>query len=92
MLVRRDYMRPDRLLASRLGRMAGATAVMSVALLGTRMALIPVGGRHVPALILALLITIGLVTYGALAQWLGVFDATGVLRKVTARFRRMARA
>ena len=88
MLLRRDYMRPDRMLASRVGRMIGATAVMAVALLGTRMALIPVGGRHVSLAALGVLIAVGLVTYGVLAQVLGVFDVAGAVRRIAARLRR----
>jgi putative peptidoglycan lipid II flippase len=92
MLVRRDYMRPDRVLASRLARMAGATALMAVALLATRMALAPAPGRHVGVVALGVMVTVGLVAYGVLAQLLGVFDATGVLRRLAGRFRRPARA
>jgi putative peptidoglycan lipid II flippase len=92
MLVRRDYMRPDRVLASRVGRMIGATVVMAVALLGTRMALVPVGGRHVSVVALGVLIAVGLAAYGVLAQVLGVFDAAGAMRKVVGRFRRTAHA
>ncbi len=74
MLIRRDYMRPDRILASRVGRMVVATAVMAVALLGTRMALVPVGGRHVPVVSLGVLVGVGLGVYGVLAQVLGIMD------------------
>jgi putative peptidoglycan lipid II flippase len=80
MLVRRDYMRPDRVLASRVGRMVAATSVMGVALIGTRMALVPVGGRHVGVVVLGVLIIVGLVGYGASAQLLGVLDITRFLR------------
>ena len=90
MLVRRDFMRPDRVLGSRLSRMVAATAVMSVALLGTRMALIPVGGQHVPVIVLCVLVAVGLATYGVVAQLLGVFDATGLLRRGMSRMRRVA--
>jgi putative peptidoglycan lipid II flippase len=88
MLVRRDYMRPDRLLASRVGRMVGATALMAVALLGTRMALVPVPGRHVSVVVLSVLVAVGLVTYGVVAQMLGVFDAAGFVRKAVAKVMR----
>jgi putative peptidoglycan lipid II flippase len=88
MLIRRDYMRPDRLLGSRVARMVVATALMSAALLGTRWMLVPVGGHHVPVLYLAVLIGVGLVAYGAFAQLLRVFDARGL---VTRAWRRLSR-
>jgi len=81
MLIRRDYMRPDRLLGSRVARMVAATALMSAALLGTRWMLVPVGGHHVPVLYLAVLIGVGLVAYGMFAQVMGVFDARGFVMR-----------
>ena len=92
MLVRRDFMRPDRLLGSRLARMLVATALMSAALLATRTVLVPVGGRHVPVVNLAVLVGVGLVSYGVLAQGLGVFDAAGAMRKIAARVMRKRKA
>jgi putative peptidoglycan lipid II flippase len=92
MLIRRDYMRPDGVLGSRVARMAGATGIMAVALLGTRMALIPVSGRHVSVLVLGVLVAVGLVTYCVLAQVLEVFDTASAVRKVARRFRRAAHA
>jgi putative peptidoglycan lipid II flippase len=74
MLIRRDYMRPDRILASRVGRMVAAAAVMSVALLGTRMALVPVAGRHVAVASLVVLVGVGLVAYALLAQAFGIVE------------------
>jgi hypothetical protein len=60
--------------------MVAATSVMGVALIGTRMALVPVGGRHVGVVVLGVLIIVGLVGYGASAQLLGVLDITRFLR------------
>jgi putative peptidoglycan lipid II flippase len=88
MLLRRDYMRPDRVLFSRLARMMAATLLMAAALFAARKGLVPVGGQHVSVIALSLLIAVGLVTYGGLAQGLGVFDAAGYLRRATARLRR----
>ncbi len=88
MLRRRDYMRPDRLLFSRLARMLAATLLMSAALLVARTALVPVPGQHVSVISLSLLIAVGLAAYGGLAQALGVFDATRYVRRFTARLRR----
>ena len=92
MLVRRDYMRPDRMLASRIGRMVAATLVMAVALVGVRMVLVPAAGQHVRVAVLAILIVVGLAVYGGLAQGLGVFDVGGVLNKVLVRVQRISRA
>jgi putative peptidoglycan lipid II flippase len=92
MLIRRDYMRPDWVLGSRVARMAGGTAIMAVTLLGTRMALIPVSGRHVSVIVLGVLVAVGLGAYGVLAQVLGIFDTAGAVRKVARRFRRAAPA
>jgi putative peptidoglycan lipid II flippase len=91
MLVRRDYMRPDRILASRIGRMVAATLVMAVALVGVRMVLVPAAGQHVRVVVLAILIAVGLAVYGGLAQGLGVFDVSGILNKVLARVKRALR-
>jgi putative peptidoglycan lipid II flippase len=88
MLLRRDYMRPDRVLFSRLARMTTATLVMAGALLAARWALVPVAGQHVPVIVLGLLIAVGLVVYGGLAQGLGVFDASGAVSRAIARLRR----
>jgi putative peptidoglycan lipid II flippase len=92
MLVRRDYMRPDRMLASRIGRMIAATLVMAVALVSVRMVLVPAAGQHVRVAVLAILIAVGLGVYGVLAQGLGVFDVGGVLNKVLVRVKRISRA
>ncbi len=87
-LRRRDYWRPDRTVVSRVARMVAATAVMSAALLGARHVLAPLPGHHVPVVSLCLLIAVGLVTYGALAQSFGVFDARIYMRKGLRRFQR----
>jgi putative peptidoglycan lipid II flippase len=87
-LRRHEYLRPDRVLASRLARMAAATAVMAGCLLGARHFLVPELGHHVAIPVLCVLIAIGLAVYGGLAQGLGVFDATGFLAKGLRRFRR----
>jgi hypothetical protein len=57
--------------------MVVATGVMSVALLGTRMALVPVGGRHVSVVSLGVMVVVGLAAYGGLAQMLGIADVKG---------------
>jgi putative peptidoglycan lipid II flippase len=89
MLRRRDYLRPDRLLFSRLARMLLATLLMAAALLATRAWLVPVPGRHVPVIDLCALIVVGLVAYGTFAQSFRVFDAARFVRK---RFARLGRA
>ncbi len=85
MLIRREYMRPDRALGSRVGRMVAATALMSAALLAVRHALVPVGGHHVAIVSLVLLVGSGLLAYGAAAQVMGIFDAPGTARRVWKR-------
>jgi putative peptidoglycan lipid II flippase len=84
-LRRADYWRPDAVLASRIGRMLAATGLMAGALLAARHVLVPVGGRHVPVVALGLLVAVGLGAYGGLAQGFGVFDASGMVRKVMRR-------
>ena len=92
MLIRRDYMRPDRLLGSRVGRMVVATVLMSAALLGARRVLVPVGGHHVAVVALGVLVAVGLGVYVAGAQILGVLDMAGFLQRFVLRVRRTARA
>ena len=92
MLIRRDYMRPDRVLGSRVGRMVVATGLMSAALLGARHVLVPVGGHHVAVVSLCVLVAVGLGVYGASAQALGVLDTARFLQRFLLRFRRTARA
>jgi putative peptidoglycan lipid II flippase len=88
MLRRRDYFRPDFVLLSRIARMLAATLLMSAALLGVRLVLVPEPGRHVPVPALGVLIAVGLVSYGVLAQLFRVFDAAGFVRRAVARLRR----
>ena len=88
-LRRHEYLRPDRKLISSLVRMIGATGVMAAALLGARHLLVPELGQHVSAAALGMLIATGLVAYGAVAQGLGVFDATGLVRRGIKRFSRI---
>jgi len=88
MLRRRDYLRPDRLLVSRLARMMLATLLMAAALLAMRAWLVPRPGCHVPVINLCALIAVGLLAYATLAQSLRVFDAIGFLRKLVRRRRR----
>jgi UPF0716 family protein affecting phage T7 exclusion len=52
------------------------------------MALVPVPGRHVSVVVLSVLVAVGLVTYGVVAQMLGVFDAAGFVRKAVAKVMR----
>ena len=88
MLRRRDYMRPDRVLYSRLARMLAATLLMSAALLAARLVLVPLPGRHVSVVALGALIAVGLAAYGGLAQTLGVLDAASYVRRGMARLLR----
>jgi putative peptidoglycan lipid II flippase len=92
MLLRRDFMRPDRVLGARVSRMLLATALMSAALIAARVWLVPVGGRHVSVVALTILIGIGLVTYGVLAQGLGVFDAVRVLKNIAVKIAKKSKA
>ncbi len=92
LLRRRNYLQPDRQLASRLARMALASAAMASALFAARLELVPAPATHVSVAALAALIAIGLATYGGLAQILGVFDTAGVLRRTAARLRGLAAA
>ncbi len=87
LLRRRGHFAPDRLLASRLARMAIATLAMGAAVLVLRLILIRAPGAHVPVAVLAVLIATGLAAYGALAQRLGIYDTAGTLRRRFARFR-----
>ncbi|HTZ69882.1 MAG TPA: murein biosynthesis integral membrane protein MurJ [Acetobacteraceae bacterium] len=89
MLVRRRYMRPDRKLVGSLTRMVAAAALMAGALLGSRMALIAHSGHHVPVVVLATLVTVGLGVYATLAQVLGVLD---ISKFVAGGMRRLRRA
>jgi putative peptidoglycan lipid II flippase len=88
MLRRRDYLRPDRVLAWRLARMLAATLLMAGAVLAVRMALAPVPGRHVSVVALGVMVGVGLGVYGALAQGFGVLDTVGMVRRGVARVRR----
>ncbi len=88
MLRRRDYFRPDRLLASRVARMLAATLLMAAAVLATRKILVPLAGHHVSLLALGALIAVGLLSYGALAQLLRVFDTVGLFRRGVTRLQR----
>jgi CHASE2 domain-containing sensor protein len=92
MLRRRDYLRPDRLLVSRLARMLAATLLMAAAVLGARMALVPLAGRHVSVLALCTLIGVGLLSYGGLAQALRVLDTVGIVRRGWHRIGRRKKA
>jgi putative peptidoglycan lipid II flippase len=87
LLLRRGYLRPDHMLYSRLGRMLGATGAMAAGLWAVRHMLVPVSGHHVGLVPLALLIAIGLLTYGALAQGLGLMDGRLMMAKVRRRLR-----
>jgi putative peptidoglycan lipid II flippase len=87
MLLRRGYLRPDRALFSRVGRMLAATGVMAAGLLAVRHVLVPVGGHHVPLPALAVLIAVGLLAYGGLAQGLGLMDGRRVIAGVRRRLR-----
>ncbi len=84
-LRRHDYLRVDRLLVSRLARMVAATLLMAAVLAATRAALVPDPTRHVSIPALGALIAVGLVTYGGLAQAMGVLDAMALARRVLRR-------
>jgi putative peptidoglycan lipid II flippase len=85
MLLRRGYLRPDRMLFSKLGRMLAGTCIMALALGITRHALVPRGGLHVSLVALGVLVLVGLASYGGLAQALGLMDARVVLAQVRRR-------
>ena len=89
MLLRRGYLAPDRLLATRLARMLGATLIMGAGLWIARDLLIPHPGRHVSLVALALLIAVGLSLYAALAQALGIADIRTVLAAINRRRKRV---
>jgi putative peptidoglycan lipid II flippase len=82
MLRRRNYMRADRLLFSRVARMLAATLLMAGCVFTLRKVLIPAPGHHVALLVLAILIAAGLAAYGGLAQAFGVLDSVGMGRKI----------
>jgi hypothetical protein len=88
MLHRRNYMRADRLLVSRAARMLIATLLMAAAVWITRTILVAAPAHHVAVVVLAVLIAVGLVAYGALAQAFGVLDSVGMGKKIIARLRR----
>ncbi len=81
LLLRRNYLIPDRLLWSRLARMGLATTAMATLLWLARRHLVPHPGSHVAFLALAALVAIGLSAYAAAAAALG-------LLKIPARFKR----
>ena len=85
MLLRRGYLRPDRTLFSKVGRMLAGTCIMALALGITRHALVPRGGLHVSLVALGVLVLVGLASYGGLAQALGLMDARVVLAQVRRR-------
>jgi putative peptidoglycan lipid II flippase len=82
MLLRRGYLRPDRKLVSRVGRMLGATVLMSLALWAMRHALTPVSGHHVAVTRLAIMIATGLLAYGGLAQLGGLMDGRPMIARL----------
>jgi putative peptidoglycan lipid II flippase len=84
LLYRRGFLRPDRLLWSRLLRMAVATSVMAGLLWAARTHLVADPGTHVSILSLSALVLIGLLAYGALAAVLGLLN----LRQTIGRLRR----
>ena len=88
MLRRRNYMRADRLLFSRVARMITATLLMAACVWGTRIVLVPAPGHHVALPVLATLIAVGLVAYGGLAQAFGVLDSVAMGSKIIGKFRR----
>jgi putative peptidoglycan lipid II flippase len=88
MLRRRNYMRADRLLFSRVARMITATLLMAACVWGTRTMLVPAPGHYVKLPVLVTLIAVGLAAYGGLAQAFGVLDSVGMGSKIIGKFRR----
>jgi putative peptidoglycan lipid II flippase len=84
-LKRHGYLRADRILGSRLARMVVATLVMSAALFATRLLLAPDATRHTSIPVLAGMIAVGLITYGGLAQAMGVLDTRTLLNRLMRR-------
>jgi putative peptidoglycan lipid II flippase len=72
LLMRRGYLVPDAMLCSRVVRMGAAAVAMTVALWGARVVLVPSAGAAVSVPVLAALVAVGLVTYGAAAAGLGL--------------------
>jgi putative peptidoglycan lipid II flippase len=78
MLLRRGYLVPDTILWSRLARMGAAALVMAGVLWQARVFLVPESGHTVSIVTLCVLVSAGLLSYGATAFVLGL----GALRKV----------
>jgi putative peptidoglycan lipid II flippase len=72
LLLRRGYLVPDALLYSRVVRMGVAAVVMTLALWGTRVVLVPSAGVAVSIPVLAALVAVGLLSYGGAAAGLGL--------------------
>ena len=74
LLLRRGYLAPDRLMMSRLARMAAATGVMAAVLWRARVWLAPQPGIHVSIYVLAIMVLTGMAVYAAVALALGLVD------------------
>ena len=72
LLLRRGFLVPDRLLLSRLARMGAAAGVMAITLWRLRMLLSPARGGTVSILVLFVLVSGGLASYGLVAWALGL--------------------
>ena len=72
LLLRRGYLVPDRLLWSRLARMCAAALVMAITLWRLRVLLLPARGDAVSILVLFVLVSGGLASYGLVAWLLGL--------------------
>jgi len=81
-LRRRGHLAPDRRLRRRVPRIAAASAVMALALVGARIALEPyfAGSTPVRAAALAALVGIGGLVFAAAAQLLGACDLRDLRR------------
>jgi putative peptidoglycan lipid II flippase len=72
LLRRAGYLVPDRLLWSRLARMGVAACVMALTLWQVRRWLVPHGGSAVSIIDLAVLVGVGVASYGGVAWLLGL--------------------
>jgi len=89
LLWRRGFLVPDARLVSRVARMVLASGLMAVVLWATERGLGRMPPGHGMRLVaLGVLVTTGIVTYGTLAQLLGLMDVRDIAGRIGARLRR----
>ncbi|MCQ8277815.1 murein biosynthesis integral membrane protein MurJ [Acetobacteraceae bacterium KSS8] len=91
LLLRRGYLRPDRIMLLRIGRMTIAAAAMAAILAGLKLG--PMSGielRHglVRMVLLGVMITTGMVSYAVLLDLLGVVKLRTAIQTIAERLRR----